>query len=61
MNEHFGDGSASYVDVRDDFSADEHIAWLAFFDAFDEQETERKAQAEHDAAMKAATDAVRGA
>jgi AraC-like DNA-binding protein len=56
--EHFGDGAASYVQVRDEFSADEHDAWLAFFTERDRTEAERKAQEEHDAVMKAATDAA---
>lgn len=38
--------------------ADEHAAWLAFFDEYDKHQAAIKAQEEHDAAMKAVTDAL---
>lgn len=60
FNEHFGQGSASYVAVRDDFTADEHAAWMAFFEEFDKRAAERKADEEHEAAMKAAAAALKG-
>ena len=59
FGEVFGEGSASYVEVRDEFSADEFSAWLAYFVEWDRLAGERKAAADHAAAMKAARDALR--
>lgn len=56
----FGQGTASYVEVRDAFTADEFDAWLAFFDEWDKREEERKTEAAHKAAMNAADAALRG-
>jgi hypothetical protein len=60
FNEHFGQGAASYVEVRDGFASDEFDAWLAFFDEWDKREDERKEAAAQEAAMKAAAAALRG-
>src|SRR3990167_10200964 len=57
FGEVFGEGSASYVEVRDEFSADEFSAWLAYFLEWDRLAGERKAAADHAAAMKVARDA----
>lgn len=57
--ERFGQGSASYVEVRDHFAADESIAWLAYFEAWDAAEAERKAAEDHRKTMEAATRALR--
>jgi len=48
MNELFGQGTASYVEVRDQFAGDEFIAWLAFVTERDRRDALRKAQEEHD-------------
>ena len=60
FNEHFGQGAASYVEVRDGFASDEFDAWLAFFDEWDKRAEERKEAAAQEAAMKAAAAALRG-
>lgn len=59
MNEHFGNGTASYVEVRDAMIAEEHQAWLAFFSEWDKRAADRKADEEHDKMLKAATRAMR--
>jgi len=50
------------VEVRDQFSADEADAWLAYFLRWDElkeqREAEAKAEADHKAAMDAAARAL---
>lgn len=56
--ERFGQGAASYVEVRDDFSASEAVAWLAYFEAWDAEESERKAAEEHRKTMAAAARAL---
>jgi hypothetical protein len=58
MNEHFGQGTASYTDVRDDFTTDEMWAWFAFFGEAEKTEALRKAQEEHDELLKAAAAAA---
>jgi len=58
--ERFGDGSASYVEVRDEFAGPEFDAWIAFFDEWDKREDERKEAAAQRAAMNAAAAATRG-
>ena len=60
FNDHFGAGTASYVEVRDDFTSDEMTGWLAFFDEFDKRAAERKEAADQKAVMKAASAALRG-
>ena len=49
----------SYVDVRDRFTGDEFLAWLAFFERWDKEAELRKQQAEHDNVMSAAAKALR--
>ena len=58
FNEMYGQGAASYVEVRDDFASDEFDAWVAFFDERDKREKERKEAAEHAKTMKAAARAA---
>ena len=60
MNELFGQGTASYVEVRDQFSGDEFLAWLAFLDRWDEEKAARDKAKEHEQVMAAALRAVRG-
>ena len=60
FNEHFGQGAASYVDVRDEFTTEEFDAWLSFFDEWDSLEEQRKDAEAQREAMKAAATALRG-
>ena len=59
MNELFGQGTASYVEVRDSFTGDEFLAWLAFLDRWDEMADARDKAKEHDQVMAAAAKALR--
>lgn len=59
MNELFGQGTASYVDVRDSFNGDEFMAWLAFLDRWDEEADAREKAKQHDQVMAAAAAAIR--
>lgn len=58
FNDHFGPGTASYIEARDEFSSDEMDGWLAFFDEFDKRAAERKEAADQKATMKAAATAL---
>lgn len=58
MNELFGQGTASYVDVRDQFTGDEFHAWLAFLDRWDEEQDARDKAKQHEQVMAAAARAV---
>lgn len=59
MNELFGQGAVSYVDVRDRFRGDEFAAWLAFVTERSKQEEHEKAQEEHDKTMESFAKALR--
>ena len=59
FGEHFGQGAASYVEVRDEFTADEVAGWMAFFAEWDRREDERKEAEEQKQMMKAAGEALR--
>lgn len=58
FNERFGQGTASYTEVRDRMTGDEVAGWMAYFAAWDEREAVRKAQSEHDKTMEAARSAL---
>ena len=59
FNERFGQGSASYVEVRDRFVGAELDGWLAYFGEWDRHKALAEAQSKHDSVMKAAAEALR--
>ena len=59
FNEVFGQGSASYVEVRDRLTGAELNGWLAYFAEWDRWRALAEAQSKHDSVMKAAAEALR--